>query len=260
MLDTTTSYRLITRDLSRSLGLKAKEPQVALESAYYMKKIGAVRSIDDFLKDTRLFKFAMTAFGLEDMAHAKGFVRKILTEGIDSPKSLANRLTDDRFKAFARTFDFAAKGEATTASAATGQAVVDRYVRQTLETSAGEENDGVRLALYFQRTAPTVKSAYGLLADEALWTVVKTVLGFPAEMANADITKQAAAVNKRLDVSSLSDPEKLKRFITRFTAMWDAQNVQSSPILMLFGNGGGGAPSVGLDLAMSFYNLKHGGA
>lgn len=258
MLDTTTSYRLIARDLPRSLALKAREPQVALETAYYAKKIGAVRSIDDFLKDTRLFKFAMTAFGLEDMAHAKGFVRKVLAEGIDDSKSLANRLTDDRFKAFVKTFNFARNGEATTASPTTREAVVERYVRQTLETSAGAEDDGVRLALYFQRTAPTVKSAYGLLADQALWTVVKTVLGFPAEMANADITKQAAAVSKRLDVASLSDPEKLGRFIARFTAMWGAQNAQSSPILSLFGDAGGGR-SVGLDLAMTLYNLKHGG-
>lgn len=259
MLDTTTSYRLIARDMTRSLAQKAKEPQVALESANYMKKIGDVKSIDDFLKDTRLFKFAMTAFGLEDMAYAKGFVRKVLTEGVGDPKSLANRLTDTRFKALATAFNFQRDGAAATSSAATRQEVVDRYVRQTLETAAGGQDEGVRLALYFERTAPTVKTAYGLLGDEALWTVVKTVLGFPREMASADIAKQAAAVNKRFDFGTLSDPAKLAKFITRFTAMWDAQNVQSAPILALFGNGGARS-GVGLDLAMTLHNLKRGGA
>lgn len=259
MLDTTTSYRLIARDLPRSLAQKAKEPQVALESAYYLKKIGDVKSIDDFLKDTRLFKFAMTAFGLDDMAYAKGFVRKILTDGVDNTKSLANRLTDSRFKALATAFNFARDGAATTSSPATRQGIVDRYVQQTLETSAGADDEGVRLALYFQRTAPTVKSAYGLLADQALWTVVKTVLGFPTEMASADITKQAAAVNKRLDIATLSDPAKLEKFIGRFTAMWDAQNVQASPILTLFGNRGSSS-GISLDLAMTLNNLKRGGA
>ena len=85
-----------------------------------------------------------------------------------------------------------------------------------------QDNDGVRLALYFQREAPHVKSAYGLLADAALWQVVKTVFGFPDEMANADIDSQAKAVLKRLDIADLSDPTKLDRLITRFSAAWDA--------------------------------------
>lgn len=259
MLDTTTSYKLIARDMTTSLARTAKEPQVALESAYYMKKIGDVKSIDDFLKDTRLFKFAMSAFGLEDMAYAKGFVRKILTDGVADPKSLANRLTDSRFKALATTFNFERDGAATTSSVATRQGVVDRYVQQNMEVSAGADNEGVRLALYFARTAPTVKTAYGLLGDEALWKVVKTVLGFPTEMASADISKQAAAVNKRLDISTLSDPVKLAKFIGRFTAMWDAQSVQSSPILALFGSGRSNS-GIGLDLAMTLNNLKRGGA
>ena len=99
----------------------------------------------------------------------------------------------------------------------------------------------------------------GAELDEALWKVVKTVLGFPTEMASADITKQAAAINKRLDISTLSDPVKLGKFIGRFTAMYDAQNAQSAPLLSLFG-GGGGNSGIGLDLAMTLHNLKRGGA
>lgn len=258
MLSTAISYRLIARDLPRSLAQKAQERPVALETAYFQKNIASVRSIDDFLKNTRLFKFAMTAFGLEDMANAKGFMRKILTEGVDDPKSLANRLTDSRFKAFATVFDFAGNGANTTDSVLVQNGVVNRYIQQNLETSAGEENEGVRLALYFKRTAPSVTSAYGILGDVALWKVVKTIFSFPDEMANADIGKQAAAVTKRLDIASLADPAKLDKLITRFTAVWDAQNAASSPLLSLFGPGSSSS-GMGLDLAMTLHNLKHGG-
>jgi hypothetical protein len=258
MLSTSTSYRLIASNLDRSLEVKAAETSVARESAYYLENIGKIRSIDDLLKNTRLFNFTMKAFGLEDMAHAKAYMRKVLTEGIADPKSFANRINDDRFLRFAATFNFAEYGEATTASTAIRQPVVDRYVRQALEAEAGQENDGVRLALYFHREAPNVKSAYDLLADPALWEVVKTIFGFPDAMANADIDKQAAAVLKRLDIADLHDPVKLDRLLTRFAAVWDATMMTGQdPILGMFDIGGG--PSIDLNLVMTLGNLRRGG-
>ncbi|WP_026379065.1 DUF1217 domain-containing protein [Afifella pfennigii] len=258
MISTYISYQRIAANLDRSLSMTAAERPVQLETEYYRSNIGEVRSIDDFLADTRLFRYAMTAFGLEDMAHAKGMIRKVLEEGVEDKKSFANRLNDPRFKEFAQVFNFARDGEATTQTNAARQGVVDRYVRQTMEVTAGEENEGVRLALYFQRSAPEVTSAYSLLADPALWQVVKTIYGFPDEMANADIDKQAAAIEKRLDVADLQDPEKLSKLLQRFTAMWDVtQETTYSPILALFEPAR--SPSVGLDLVMTLQNLKYGG-
>lgn len=259
MLSTYASYKLINTNLDRSLSLKAAERPVALESAYYKEHIGDIKSIDDFLADTRIFRYAMNAFGLEDMAHAKGFVRKILTEGIDDSHSFANRLDDDRFKQLATVFNFAHDGEATTTKDSAKQGVVDRYVRQTLETAEGEDNEGVRLALYFQRSAPDVTSVYGLLGDSALFQVVKTVFGFPDEMAGADIDKQAAAISKRFDITDLQDPDKLNTLIQRFTLMWDAtENATPDPVLGLF-NTSSATATVGLELVMTLHNLKHGG-
>jgi hypothetical protein len=260
MLTTTAAYRLTTRDLPASLERTRAEPSVSLETKYYLDHIGEVKSIDDLLKNTRLFTYAMKAFGLEDMAHAKAFMRKVVVEGASDPDSFANRLADDRFVAFARTFSFPVDDENTTAKTDATQGVTDRYVRQTLETEAGAENDGVRLALYFLRQAPTVNSAYGLLGDTALWKVVKTVFGFPDEMANADIEHQAAAVLQRLDIADLKDPEKLDKLIARFTAVWDAtETTVQDPVLALF-PADGAAPSVDLDLIMTLKSLKHGGS
>ncbi len=81
MINTMTSYQLIAKDLPRSLARVSKEPLVQRDSDYYLKNIGKVKSIDDFMKNDRLYKYAMKAFGLEDMAYAKAFIRKVLTEG-----------------------------------------------------------------------------------------------------------------------------------------------------------------------------------
>jgi len=261
MQTTSATYRLLASDLTRTLTQTSAEKPVALETAYYLKNIGNIKSIDDFLSDTRLFKYAMNAFGLSDMDNAKAFMRKVLTEGVSDSSSFANRLNDERFVRFAETFNFAANGDQTTASTDAQQGVVDRYLRQTLETEVGADNQGVQLALYFQREAPNVSSAYGLLGDSALWKVVQTVFGFPDAMANAGIDEQAAAVNAQLDVADLKDPAKLDKLITRFTAMWDAtQDTQQDPVISLFSSDMNAAPvDVNLNLVMTLNTLKHGG-
>lgn len=258
MLSTLATYRLMARDLDRTLALKAAEAPVALEIANYRERIGEIRSLDAFLADTRVFRFAMTAFGLEEMAFAKGYMRKVLAEGVSRPDAFAYRINDPRFEEFARTFDFERLGEETTRSPAVLEPVVQRYVRQSLEVAAGEENEGVRLALYFRRAAPEVSSVYGLLADPALAQVVRTALGLPDQMASAPIDRQVAAIDKRLDVASLRDPEALERMIVRFASLWDVtRETAPDPLLELFNTRP--AASVPLDLAMTVQQLRRGG-
>lgn len=257
MDSTFSTYTLITKNLTRTLELTQKEPSVARETKYYEETISSIKSIDDFISNTRVFNYAMKAFGLEDMAFAKAYMRKVLEGGIEDSKSFANRLNDDRFVNFVETFNFAKNGEATTQSSTVKQPVIDKHIRQTLEVEEGNTNEGVRLALYFQRAAPEVTSTYGLLADAALLEVVQTVFGIPSEMSNADIDRQAAYIETKLDVADLKDPEKLNKLIQRFTVMYDAENfVATSPVLQLFQDSG---YSTSLDLSMTILNLKIGG-
>ncbi|MDQ0317582.1 DUF1217 domain-containing protein [Amorphus orientalis] len=258
MISTYTSYRMATRDLDRTLSLKLQEAPVKLETTYYLENISKVKNVDEFLEDTRLFKYAMKAFGLEEMSHAKGLMRKILSESLDDPKAYVNRLDDDRFKEFALSFNFVDSGSVVTELALAREDVVSRYVRQSLESDLGQENEGVRLALYFERNVDSLKSGYSILADPALQEVVFTALGFPDEMKGANIDNQAATIEKRLDVASLKDPKELEKFLARFTAMWDMKTgVQTSPILTLFSRQP--QTSIGLDLAMTFNQFRRGG-
>ena len=138
---------------------------MARETAYYLDNIKNVKSIDDFLADDRVFAYAMKAFGLQDMTYAKAFMRKVLTEGIADSDSFANKLADKRYREFADTFNFAEFGTTTTIFDVTRQGTVDRYVRQTLEEDAGGKDEGVRLALYFERKAADLTSPFSILAD-----------------------------------------------------------------------------------------------
>lgn len=259
MLTTSASYRVITDNLTRSLKAAADKPQVARETAYYLENIENVKSIDGFLADDRLYRYAMKAFGLEEMAYAKAFMRRVLTEGIAESDSFANTLSDNRYREFADTFNFAQFANATTIFDAARQGTVDRYVRQTLEEDAGSQDEGVRLALYFERKASSLEGPYNILADAALLKVVQTAFDLPATMSLLDIEKQAEMISLRLDVEDLEDPDELARFLRRFTSLWDAANPKtgaSAPSLLV------GQPieaGIGGDLLASLQNLKLGG-
>ena len=121
----------LARPPRRSRTWRAKPPTIWTTSRN-------IKSIDDFLGNDRLFAFAMKAFGLEDMAYAKAFMRKVLTEGIDNNDSLRQQ---------ARPTSAIGTSPRPSTSRATAddddrfdrrrQGTVDRYVRQTLEENAG---------------------------------------------------------------------------------------------------------------------------
>lgn len=236
MTGTVARYQQIARNIDRTLGTLAQRVDVKRESDYYLANIRSVKSAEDLLKNDRLYNFAMTAFGLKDMIYGKAFMRKVLTEGLDGTKSFALQLSDPRFRDFAEAFNFARYGASATVFDRAQQGTVDRYVRIQLESEAGKQDEGLRLALYFQRKAPDVSSIFGLMGDPALYKVIQTALGLPASYSNTNIDTQAAFIRSKINVADFGNPEKLDAFITRFTARWQAANgtaVQAAPIVGL---------------------------
>lgn len=239
LLNTFTSYKLITRDIEKSIDRVEQQPIVKREAEYYLENIGKAKSIEDFLKDDRLFKFAMKAHGLKDMDYAKAFMKKALTEGIDNPDSFANKLSDKRYYEFVDAFNFERYGETATIFTKAQQGTVDKYVRQTLEEDAGKQNEGVRLALYFSRKVAEVDNFYEVLADPALSKVIRSALSLPESFAAADIDKQVQLYESKLNIEDFKDPKKLEKFLTRFTSLWEISNPNansgSASVGVLFG-------------------------
>ncbi|MEM8748799.1 MAG: DUF1217 domain-containing protein [Pseudomonadota bacterium] len=254
MITTYTGYQNAVRDLPRTLEVVASDQQVSRETDYYLANIGSVKSIDDFINDDRLFNYAMKAHGLADMSYAKALIVKVLEGGTQEQDAFVNRMADARYRNFAESFDFASFGSATTSFSRAQDGVVDKYLRQQLEENAGASNEGVRLALYFERKAPELTSVEGILADRALSTVVRSALQIPDATAFLDIDKQVAMIEERLDIDDFSDPEKLDAFINRFVNLWDAANPVQDDVSRLFNGGGGFAVST--DLLLTIQTLR----
>ena len=255
MTNLISAYRQLTKNISLTTSRVAQEPTIKRETADYLANIPKVKSIDDFMKNDKVYNYALKAFGLEDMAYAKAFIKKALTEGIDKTDSFTLRLADTRFTEFVETFNFARYGTATTAFSRTQQGTVDRYLRYSVEVKASDQSEALRLALYFQRKAPALTSSLSVLADKAVYTVVRTALGLPTAMSSNDIDKQAALISSRVNVKDFSDPEKLEKFITRFIAQYAAQDTSaaaSNPAVTVMQ----GSSGIDMNTLMSIQSIK----
>jgi hypothetical protein len=261
MISTMMRYQMLQTNPTLTKSITQNDAMVKRDTEYYQANISKVKTIDEFVKDYRLFSYAMKAYGLEDMIYAKAFIKKVLTEGVTSSTSMANKMTDPRYKEFAKAFDFAAKGDKATSEASATTEAVSKYYQQTLENKEGEQNEGVRLALYFKRKASGVTSTMGLLADKGLLKVMQTTFSIPAEASKADLDLQVRNLEKHINIKDLQDPKKVDKLIQRFNAMWDVTNpsmATTAPVLTLFDQS---SPQQGfsVDLMMSIAKLRPGG-
>jgi len=221
MTTTTSAYLAVAQNLTRYQAMTAAEPAVKTATAYYQANISKVTSITDFVGNYRLLSYALDAYGLGDKINATALITQVLRGGVSNPKSLANTLTDSRWRAFAAAFDFVGQGAASVSSASAVKTTTSDYVEQQLESDQGAQDVGVQLALYFQRVAPTVTNEYGILADQNLLEVAQTIFGLSPATSASNIHTQAQTLSKLMPISDLQDPKKLQQLTERFTAMYD---------------------------------------
>lgn len=251
-----TTPKLYTTESSLGL-IKPNADAVQAETSYYLANITKVKSVDDLMADSRLYNYALSASGLDPATTNTNLVRDVLEGGVSDPDSIANKLSNKAYARLATSLNFEAYGEAATTRSPAQQPVVDKYMRQTLEEDAGKDNQGVRLALYFERKASTITSWYDVLADTALSSVVRTALGLPDSFASADIDKQAQAFEQKLDLADFTDPAKLEKFLTRFTSLWEINHPTSTAttsVGVLFAQPT--SAGISTDLMMAMQKLK----
>jgi hypothetical protein len=262
--DQATSKDSVLKDTTRLYTAKSQlgliqpgDDYVKAETDYYMAHVSDVKSIDDLFADKRLYNYALSSVGLDPAKEDPKFIRSVLEGGVRDADSVANKQSNKAYANLAAAFNFEQYGEDATTYHASQQPVVDKYMRQTLEEDAGQTNDGVRLALYFQRNAPNLTDWYQVLADKALSQVVRTAFGMPDSFASADIDKQVKLFESKMDITDFADPQKLDKFITRFTSMYELQNptaTATTSVSVLFSQ----PTTIGVstDLLMAMQQLK----
>ncbi|WP_209853871.1 DUF1217 domain-containing protein [Rhizobium herbae] len=260
ILNTAKSYVI---EKSR-FGTEEDKTKATEESQYYSAEVEKVKTLDGLLSNRRLVDFILVAAGLDPETVTTDYLRQMFESDFSDPNSAIN--TDPNttlYKEIVSSYNFDAEGNLArpTQGIQTKRGLLeteDLYLNQTLEEEKGEDNAGVRLALYFRRMASGVNTAYDLLADSALLQVIQTTFSIPEEMSSADVDVQYAYINRVLDVEDLHDPEKLEKLLVRFTALYDVENNVdvSGAELILSGSGSNG---ISADTLLSLSQLRLGG-
>ena len=243
----------------------ADEKKLAEEEAkYYSSAMQKIDSVKEFLTDARLVAFVLEANGIDPTSVDAAFMAKIFTSDLDDPKSFVNQQADRSYRKIVASFNFNGQGmverpdEAKIQSRRGIYETIDSHVRQKLEEEAGNENAGVRLALYFERKAGAVSNPYDILSDDALFEVFKVLYQLPDEIGSADIDAQAKMIERHLELKDLQDPEKVSKMIVKFSVLYDLDNqTMTDPALSVLT--GSGSAGVSADLMMSLAQLRTGG-
>ncbi|MBR0950582.1 DUF1217 domain-containing protein [Bradyrhizobium canariense] len=223
----------------------AARAQATKDATAYQEAIAGIDSVSDLLANRPMVDFVLLAKGLDPKKVSTEFLKKIFSSDLNDPKSFANTQSDPRFADIVASFNFDSNGNVARLPMMGPQKrdqfreTQTNYLEQSLEQQQGDTNPGVRLALYFQRKAGEITSPYDILADKALSEVFRTTFNLPDSMAAMPIDQQAKFVDRFMKIKDLSDPAKVAKLLSRFSAMYDVKNSQStgqgqSPLLNLF--------------------------
>ena len=243
-----------------AFGTDKDKEAATTEAKYFSGEMQKIKTLKEFLANDRLTKFAMESLGIDPKSVTKEQLEKIFTSNLDDSQSYVNKEMDPVFRRLVTAFNFNTDGNILHEDRSLIQTrrglyeTLDNYLTQTLETQAGEENAGVRLALYFQRMAAGTTSYYSILADTAIQNFIKTTFGIPDELGNAGVDTQVTMMKKYFDIKDFQEPEKVKKLIARFTIMYDNSQNTTDPIMMLFN--GSGSVGISGDTLLAVASLR----
>ena len=213
-----TFFRLMSTEetYDRQLALYQSKPTVERALDRFTEKVYEVETVDELIEDFETRQFLTQAFGIEgDLANSVGFLKRILTDDLGAEDALVYRMNDQRFLKMASDLRLD-QGLETIRDPVSLAFIRAQYETVGLEQEVGQENLGVREAMYFRRSVGEIDNAFQILADNVLRTVVFGTLQIPDEVAFQDIDKQAAIIEARLDLEDLKDEEFVDNFLNRY--------------------------------------------
>jgi len=204
--------------LNRTLDTQTKAFNTSLVNQrdinYFEHELPKVKTIDELVDNHRLLRVALGSVGLSADIKNKAFIKKVIESDLENPKSLANRLTDVRYKRLAKAFGVL--GTKQTISIQSIDQTTQKYLRLSFEAALGEKDNAMRLALYAQRELAGLaleKSSektkfYKILGTPQLRELFETYFRLPKGFGGLDLEKQVevfqSKIRSRLGFASIS--------------------------------------------------------
>lgn len=230
-------YKSLSSDkIAANTARFAKSGTVQSEIDYFREKLAKVETVDDFLKDYRLLKFALTAYDMEDQLEYPARIKQILKDDPLASNALVNRMTNAGYRQINADFAFNSKGVAKLKDATFVDGLVEKYKNARYEISLGEVNPNVADAMYFQRKVSKVKSGYDIIGDPVFFDVALTALNLPRSIATTKVERMKSTIESKLDMTKLNDPTYVRKLVERYLVLKDVETMkgQSDGLIGMF--------------------------
>lgn len=195
-----------------------KDPTVQKDLERYAKVVAEADTLDEVLDDPIARRVFLKAFGLGDQVDFVGLAKKALASDPADESSLANRLSsiNGGWLDVATKFNFSLFGLLELKTETSIAEVTENYVAERRLDQLDEQLPGLGSAMLFKLVAADFDETVKILGSALGREVVTTALGLPQEIALQSINAQEKAINARLDVTKLQDPEFVDRLVQRY--------------------------------------------
>lgn len=224
-------WTLLNRTMAKQTAAFVKSPEFKRDEDYFKANIGRITTAEQLVKDRRLLKVALGAFGLDADINNKAFIEKVLKDGTLNTAALSNKLADKQYQKFSAAFGFGDFATPRTKLSTFPDQIISAYRARQFEAAVGNQDGDLRLALNAQRELGTLATKsgseqtkwLGILGNSALKQVFTKALGLPASVGAIDLDQQLQLFKAKADVvfgentvSQFTDPAKVDTLIRRF--------------------------------------------
>lgn len=224
-------WAFLKRTMAQQTATFNAQPSLKRDEAYFREKIGSISTAEQLVKDPRLLRVALGAFGLEGDVGNKFFIRKILEDGTLKADALANKLANKQYQKFSSAFGFGDFSTPNTKLSDFADKILAPYKTQQFAIAVGTQSENMRLALNVERELPDLAKSsasplskwYTVLGNPPLRTVFERAFGLPTAFGAINIDKQAETLQVRSkamfgsgDLGQFTDGRKVDQLVRQF--------------------------------------------
>lgn len=224
-------WRFLQRTMPRQTEAFNESFEVKRDVDAFRERITSINSAEELVNDRQLLRVALGAFGLEDDLDNKFFIKKIIEGRSNDPEALANRLSDNRYRALNDALGLTGVGMPRAHFSFAIEEIVGRYETNQFNLAVGNTDGDMRLALNLDQGLDDVLEAatsenghwFQMMGTPPLRTVFESAMGFPSSFAAIDIDQQLAQFKDRSSsifgtdkLADFKDPEMKEKLIRLF--------------------------------------------
>ena len=172
---------------------------------YFTAHAASITTPQALLGNYKALSVVLGAFGLGSQISETAVLKQLLTQDPNSKTSLAYKTGNAKYIEFATALQHWSPPPFSTKAGI--QSIITAYKNNVFDTYAGTQTPGLGQALYFQRSAASIKSLTQLQSDPELLAVAVTGVGLPlTDFENLSFTQQTALLTAKLNIKDLQTP------------------------------------------------------